>query len=578
MPDKNFRLEDVDRPDRERMDRRLAALKNERSSWDSHWKDLADYILPRRQRFDSSWRNRGTKRNDKIINDTATIARRTLAAGMMAGLTSPSRPWFRLVTPDPNMMDQPQVRDWLYLVEERIRLALHRSNIYNCLAMQYGDLGVFGTSCLYTEDHYETYLRGSLFPVGSYYLALNSLGKVQTCYRETGMSVAQIAEKFGLAQCSRRIRDAYNKGDYDTWIDLVHVVEPRRVRNTEKLDGVNMPYRSIWYESGSREFPFLGESGYRMFPCLAPRWESTSSTEDVYGNSPGMDCLGDIKALQTMERRKAQILDKLSNPPMVAPAAIERKGGVSTLPGGTTWVPAEVSGQQVYPAFQIDSRAGMIGDEIARHEQRIDRAFYADLFLLLAQSDLRQPRTATEIAELHEEKILQLGPVLERLDDELFDPLIDRIFWIIEERGELPPAPEVLLGSPLKVEYTSVLAAAQKLLGIANIERFVGFVGNIAAVRPDALDKLDVDQTIDEYGDKVGVPPRIIRSDDKVAAIRAARAQQEQMAQAAAMAPALRDTASAAKTLSEADTSGGNALSRLLNILGPRASAGVQAA
>lgn len=311
---------------------------------------------------------------------------------------------------------------------------------------------------------------------------------------------------------------------------------------------------------------------------MAPRWEPTSSTEDVYGNSPGMDCLGDIQALQQMERRQAQIMDKIVNPPMVAPAAIERKGGVKLLPGSTTWVPSDVTGQQVYPSVQIDPRAAMLAEEIRRHENRIDRAFYADLFLMLAQSDLRQPRTATEIAELHEEKVLQLGPVLERLDDELFDPLIDRQFYILNDRSELPPAPPIMQGQRLKVEYTSVLAAAQKLLGIANIERFIGFVGNLAGVRPDALDKLDIDQTINEYGDKVGVPPRLIVSDERVQAIREARAKQQQMAEMAAMAAPAKDAAMAAKTLSEADTAGSPALARLLNVLGPRASAGVQAA
>jgi hypothetical protein len=578
MPGLRFDLQAVDRPNRERREKRFQKMMTDRTTWDPHYKDLADHILPRHQRFDSSWRNRGSKRNDKIINDTATIARRTLASGMMAGLTAPSRPWFRLVTPDPSMMDAPGVRDWLHVVEERIRVAFHRSNIYNTLANLYGDLAVFGTAAFMTESDFDSVIRATSFPIGSFCLGVDAKGHPNTIFRDTSFTVEQLMEKFGPDNLSNKVKDCWTRGDYDNPIEIVHCVEPRRFRNMDRLDNLNKAFRSLWWEKQSKDHQFLGESGFQMFPVLAPRWDVSSSPEDVYGTSPAMDCLGDIKALQTMERRKAQILDKLTTPPMVAPASVEKKGGVSLLPGGTTWVPADAPAGKVYPAVMIDPRAVLIGEEIKKHEDRIERCFYADLFLLLAQSDLRQPRTATEIAELHEEKVLQLGPVLERLDDELFDPLIDRFFLECEQRGELPPAPDVLQGLRLKVEYTSVLAAAQKLLGIANIERFVGFVGNLAGVLPQALDKLDVDEVIDEYADKVGVPPRIIVSSERVAAIRAARAQQQQAAQMAAMAQPAKDATAAAVNLSKADTSGSSSLTRLLNVLGPRASAGVQAA
>jgi len=88
-------------------------LFNERASFTPHWRDLSDFVQPRRSRFYTSDVNKGDRRNQKIIDSTATMALRTLRSGMMSGVTSPARPWFRLTTPDPDLAEFGSVKMWL---------------------------------------------------------------------------------------------------------------------------------------------------------------------------------------------------------------------------------------------------------------------------------------------------------------------------------------------------------------------------------------------------------------------------------------------------------------------------------
>jgi len=287
---------------------------------------------------------------------------------------------------------------------------------------------------------------------------------------------------------------------------------------------------------------------------------------NTYGTGPGSVALGDIRQLQLEQKRKAQAIDKMVDPPLTGPSSL-REEVIDTLPGGTTWHDGiDGPGAGLRPVYEVNPRINELALDIRDVQERIKRAYYEDLFMMLASSDRREI-TAREIDERHEEKLLGLGPMLERLHNELLDPCIDTAFEYASEAGILPPPPPELQGQEISVEYISVMAQAQKMAGTASMERFVSFAGNLAGTNPDVLDKVDFDQTVDEYGDMMGVPPRMIRSDDQVAALRQQRAQREQQAQAAMEANQMAATASqgaqAAKLLSEADTGNGNLLTQL---------------
>jgi hypothetical protein len=246
-----------------------------------------------------------------------------------------------------------------------------------------------------------------------------------------------------------------------------------------------------------------------------------------------MDALGDIRALQHMERKRAIALDKIVNPPMSAPSAM-RATRTSLVPGAVNYHDAQGGRQKFEPAHVVDPRVLAIGEELERHENRISSTFFADLFLMLAQSGV-SGMTAREVQERHEEKMLQLGPVLERLHDELLDPFIDRVFGMLR-RGMLPEIPRELEGVDLRVEYVSILAQAQKLIMTVGVERLGSFVAQLTELSPDAIDKLNIDKMIDDYADMLGVNPDLIRAEDEVSEMRQQRQQmamQKEQAQAA---------------------------------------------
>jgi hypothetical protein len=545
-------------PVRDTYNKRLSALKSERSSFISHWKDLSDYTAPRRGRFVTTDRNKGGKRHSNIINARAMMALRTLSSGMMAGITSPARPWFRLQTPDPDMMEFTPVKLWLADVEHIMREIFNQSNLYNVLPAVYREMGTFATGCMSVVDDFDNVSRFYTHTVGAYMLAQNQKYQVDTMYREFEMTVGQIVGEFGTENASQFVRDHYDKGQYDSWVPIVHAIEPNVGRDARKVDAKNKPFRSVWYEAGAgtQDDKLLRESGFDEFPVMAPRWDVTG--EDIYGTDcPGMTALGDIKQLQLYEKRKAQIVEKIGNPPLHGPGALTNVP-IINLPGGATIYDGTPGGNKLEPIHEIHPSAiTAMSQDIALLENRIDTIFYADLFMLLDRLEGVQPRNVMELAERKEEKLLMLGPVLERLHGELLNPMIDRVFAQMVRADILPPPPDELQGQPLKVEYISMLAQAQRAVSTASIDRLAAFIGGLASAQaavgmaPDVWDKFDADQSIDEYAEAIGTAPALVRSDDDVAERRAAKAQQQQLTQAAQMAKPMADAAQAAETVSK---------------------------
>lgn len=518
---------------------RWQGLKTERSGWDTHWREMSEYFLPRSSRFMTSDRNKDSKsRYNKIYDNTGTKALRTLAAGMMSGMSSPARPWFRLGTTDPDLMEYQPVKIWLSDVTTQIRGVFNRSNTYRALHQVYEELGLFGTAASIVVDDFRNTIRHESLTAGEYCLATDSRREVSTLYREFDMTVSQIVREFGLKNCSLATQNLFNTGALDKWVTVLHIVEPRYDRDFSKRDALNMPFKSVYLEQGCSD-KTLRESGFAQFPALAPRWMTIGN--DVYGGSPAMEALGDCKQLQHEQLRKAKGIDYMTEPPMILPTTLMNQE-VNLNPGGRIYAdnPGQTGGAR--PAFEVQLNLQHLLMDIEDVRDRINGAFYADLFLMLA-NDTRSGITATEVAERHEEKLLMLGPVLERLHNEMLNPLIELTFDKLLKTGQLPEAPEEMQGQDLRIEFVSTLAQAQRAVGTASVDRLLGVVGMVAQMKPDALDKIDADQLIDSYSDMLGVDPTIIVADDQVAIVRDQRAQAQQAQMQAEATQVAADTA-----------------------------------
>ncbi|WP_288080831.1 portal protein, partial [Pseudomonas sp.] len=316
---------------------------------------------------------------------------------------------------------------------------------------------------------------------------------------------------------------------------------------------------SCYFEQGMDADKVLRESGFEQFPVLAPRWAVRSG--DVYGHSPGMEALGDIKQLQHEQLRKAQGIDYKTKPPLQVPISMKNRD-VEALPGGVSFVDMSGPTGGIKTAFEVNLDLSHLLLDIQDVRTRIRSSFYADLFLMLAnQTDSRM--TATEVAERHEEKLLMLGPVLERLQNELLDPLIEMAFDYMMEAGIVPPPPDELQGMELNVEYVSMLSQAQRAVGTNSIDRFIGTMGQVAQAKPEILDNIDADKLADTYADMLGVDPELLVPPEKVQAIRDQRAQAQAQA---AQQQQIANGAQAARNLSAANTGGKNALTDVMGM------------
>lgn len=542
---------------RKNFEKRLQALKVPYNQMKPYWSQLSDYISPLTSRFLASDTDT-VKINNKINNNTATLAARTFAAGMMSGATSPARPWFKVGFHDTTVADNFEVKAWASEVARRMRAVFNQSNIYNSLPVFYEQLGVYGTACLVLEDDFEDVIRTSVLPVGSYYIAQNERGYVDTLYREYTQTVDQLVRKFGISKVSDSVKTQYENGNWHEKHEIVHAVEPNDDYKEGSPLSKHKRYVSVRYEkAGTGENQFLSELGFDSFPYFVAR--AGLNGEDVWGtNCSGMVALPDVKALQVMQKEKGKAIQKMVSPPLVGGSNLKNKP-VSVLPSGLTFDDSMNSQQGLRPVYEVNPRIAELQEDMYETRNRIMQAFYADLFAMMLESDRRQI-TAREVDERHEEKLVLLSPLLERLHSEVLKPLVDRVFERMVEVDIIPPAPEVISGTELKVEFISMLAQAQQAVGIGAIERLSAYVAQIVQIEPSARHKIDWLQSIEDYAESAGVNPKQVRSNDDVDGIVQKEAQASAQAQAAESVQAMANTA---KTMSETEATDADLLGQL---------------
>ncbi len=514
--------------------KRWESFNTEFSAWRENYCDISAVVSPHTGRFllgDTPATTTKPPRYNRIIDNTAMNANGVLGAGLMSGATSPARPWIRLATPDIDLMKFQPVKLWCSDATTRMLNVFRKSNTYQVLHGLYDELGAYGTGASMVMDDFKDVTRLYPMTIGEYRIAKNARGEVVTLYRQLQMTVAALVAEFGYAKCSSMVQTQYDNGNLDTYVGVMHVIEPRSDRDPSKRDARNMAWKSVYFEwATGNDDQYLRESGFKEFPAVVPRW--IVKPGDTYGIGPGMMALGDALSLQHEQKRKAQGIDYQTKPPLQAPTTL--KGHESDLlPGGISYVDMSNPNSGIRTAFQVQLDMRGLLEDIQDVRQRIRSAYFTDLFLMLSQSD--NPRmTATEVAERHEEKLTMIGPVLERLHKELLTPLVEITFRRMVEGDMLPPPPPELQGTDLNVEFVSILAQAQRAVSTNATDRFVANLGAVAQFKPEVLDKFDADAWADTYSDALGVDPSLIVGGEQVAIIRQQRAaaqQQQAMAE-----------------------------------------------
>ena len=554
---------------------RLLGLRVNRYSWWTHWRELADYFLPRRYRWiiTPNMQSRGSPINQHILDSTGVICARNLASGLVSGKSSPTRPWFKLRVGTVDSTTTSPVSLWLAECERILYLVFAESNFYNSIAQFYYDLVIFGTATQLIFEDFENVINCLNPCAGEYYIDIDGKYRPTIFYREFTMTVSAVVNEFGLENCSDSLQAAYRNGLTEgsaltREIIVAHSIEPNDDGNAEKFGfSPRFAFRELYWEWGGSASPqsnnqlaprgFLRRKGYYERPNITGRWDLVSN--DAYGRSPGMDALPDQKQLQLESRRKAQAIDKMVNPPLVADVQLKNQPA-SLLPGGMTYVQGYTTSGKPGIASIYDTKfpVNEITEDLNEVRQRLAKTFFNDVLMTASQYETRSNVTAIEWDMRKSESLVALGPALERIDHEVLGPVLDRVFGIASRAGILPPAPESIQGQMIQVEYVSMLQQAQQAAASAGIERVLTLAGNLLAAKPDVMDNIDTDMALDIYSDLLNNSPKIIRSPEAVAEIRQQRAEQMAAQQQAEQIAAL---SQAGKNLGETDVGGGiNAL------------------
>jgi len=556
--------------DKAKVKARFRELFDKRQNYEKRWKSIRDYQLPHIGYFDDTAdsSNAARRRDDKIYSGIAWESAQIFASGVMSGLTPPSRQWFKFTFEDRELADNTQASAVLDERQEILTAILAKSNFYNAIHSVYTELP-FGQCPLAIFPDSKTGVFFMPFTIGTYAIDINAQGEVNAFARKYKLSPVQMAEQFGEDNLPRNVKDALknNSSKYEKSFNVHWLVEPNR-NSKEGKSRFDMPYMSLYWVEGSGDSEWLYVGGFHEWPVPTARY--LVSGGEAYAKGPGWFAEGDAKMLQALAKDLLMSVELGVKPPMQATANAVRQG-VNLIPGGATIV--EDLSNPIVPLFNVNINVDHLRMTITDVENKIKRAYSADLFLMLDQLEKGQ-MTAREVMERSQEKLSQLGPVVERLQYEFLNPIIERVYSILDRAGIFPDFPddlmEMLEDREVKIEYVSPLAQAQKMSGLVNIEQAIAFTGQMMQVWPEVVDKIDPLETVNRYFEMLGAPATIRRSDEQVQEIQQARQeeqmQQQQMQQMIQAAPAVEQATKAAENLTNAANDGSPVIQQWLGM------------
>lgn len=471
----------------------------------SDWQELAEYFLPRSVRFLVRNVNKPPARNKKIKDSTPLLALRNFSSGMMSGATNPATNWFRVKVHNYKQSESYEIKTWCNAVENLFRDIFNSSNLYRVLPAVYKQIGVFGISVIAMNSDESSVLNCMLLPVGSYRIAKNFKGEVDTICRVFMETAKNLYDRFGAENVSSDVISAISAGRYEEMFEVVHFVEPNKDFLPLSPWAKDKAFVSVYYEASSKEEKFLSKSGFDKFPYAV--FESEVNGEDVYPTEcPGVNALPDVKQLMSMVIDEGKALKKMISPTYKGPAGLKNK---KMLDAPAAFIEEDENGRGLSPVYEVNPRVLEVENIIEKLKDSIKEIFYNDLFSMILNTAERS-RTATEVNELKEEKMVLLSPLLQQIHSGL-NRVIDWVFQESVSLDILPEPPAEIMGENMEIEFVSTLAQAQKAVKISAMERFTTFTVNLAQNLDASLkNKLNANKIIDDYADYANISPEQI--------------------------------------------------------------------
>lgn len=492
--------------------------------------EIGKLILPSRGLFKGE--ETECLRDANLFNPAAQRALRKAAAGMTQAITPSSDRWFRHAFLSRDDREVTYANEFVDAVDSRIRSVLSEGGFYQAIHAFNKELLGFGCALIYCEASQKTVARFFCQTCGTYAVALDVERMFACVVRRLRMTPTEMRERFGEDKLSSVTRELLKTKPYGP-VDVVHVVRKREDGDVRKKDARNMPFASYWYEESGEGF--LRESGFRSMPFFFTTWEDARG---IYGTGPGDDALADQKGIEAWERRKAVGIEKMIDPPLLAPGTLKRH--VRAAPGETISDTAFGQSNGLRPLYEVNFGTAVqyVQEEINQIAMRLEDVMMANIFANMSLETRPAGMTMTEYMDRRRRSAELMGPTVSSYEPRVLNPLIERVYMLLDEAGLLPPPPDGLSEwATLDVSYQSPMAQMLEQSGAVATAQFMEQIAPLIKISPDIMDKIDVDQMIDELAQRMGVPASIIRSDETVAAIRQQRAEAQaaQQAQAAAM-------------------------------------------
>ena len=492
--------------------------------------EIGRLILPSRGLF----RGEETEslRDANLFNPAAQRALRKAAAGMTQAITPASDPWFRHAFLSRADREATGGNEYVDTVDARIRAVLSAGSFYQAVHAFNKELLAFGCALLSCESSPRTVARFACQTCGTYAVALDEDRMLACVVRRLKMTPRELAERFGRDRLFDVTRKMLDDKPYAP-VEVVHVVQRRENADASRRDGLNMPFASYWYEENGEHL--LHEGGFRSMPFFFTVWEEARG---IYGTGPGDEALADQKGIEAWELRKMLGIEKMIDPPLLAPGTLKRH--VRVAPGEVVSDSAATQNNALRPLYEVNFGPAVqyVQQEVQQISMRIEDVMMANIFANMSLETRPAGMTMTEYMDRRRRSAELMGPTVSAYEPRVLNPLIERVFALLDEAGMLPPPPDGLSEwAALSVSYQSPMAQMLEQFGAVATAQFMEQVAPLVQVNPEIFDKLDTDQMVDELAQRMGVPASIIRSDEQVAAIRRQRAEAQaaQQAQAVAM-------------------------------------------
>lgn len=506
--------------------RRFEELRARRLTWESHWQEVADFVLPRRGNI-YGMDTPGGKRSQRIYDGTAMEANELLAAGLHGMLTSPATPWFELALKDADLARDQQARAWLDETARRMHAAFNTSNFQTEVHELYLDLGCFGTAAMFVEDDVERGLRFSTRALSEIFIDQNADGRIDTVFRRFDIPARHALQLWGEGSVGTRIQGLCRERP-DATLCLLHAVFAREECDRRRRDAKSLPFASVYIDLDGDHV--IAEGGFNEFPYVVPRW--TKSAGEVFGRSPAMKALPEIKLLNEMCRTTIRAAQKVVDPPMlVADDGVVLP--VRTAPSSLNFARFLADGRDPIRPLQTNANVGIGLQMEETRRDAIRSAFFVNQLQIVGSPQM----TATEVLHRAEEKLRVLGPMLGRLQSEFLGPLVERAYGSLMRAGRLPPPPPSLAGAAMDVAYVSPIAREQRSTEAQGLLRLMEIAAPLAQVQPDLTDNIDGDAALRHLWTLFSQPQALLRDPAEVESMRMARSAPAAPGPGAAPAP-----------------------------------------